>query len=182
MPSKEAKSRRHKSSTVGPSRLTPSRIFQRLPKILFALTTIFATLFGLWLVLGPRVSVSAAYPLNPSDPFSAPFIMTNRGNLSIYNVGFTCNQTGAVYPNPKWNVGDNKTTYTDLSPVIQPGESRTIPCGMRGTLSLPIVGADINIQVSFRPSYWPRKLTTRFRFLMWIDSNKHLRWLPQPIE
>ena len=42
------------------------------------------------LAFASRVSVSPSSPLDPSDPFSTPFFISNDGLFAIYDVKFHC--------------------------------------------------------------------------------------------
>lgn len=58
-------------------------------KHLLVILGYFATLAGV-LSLTPRLSVIATSALDPADPFSTPFTISNDGYLAIHSVTFRC--------------------------------------------------------------------------------------------
>jgi hypothetical protein len=72
----------------------------KIAKIGGAILSGAAILFGLvtgvdWFL--PSVSASPPAPLNPADPFSTPFIVTNNGHLALRSVEVSCYLTNATY-------------------------------------------------------------------------------------
>ena len=69
-------------------------------KLLLGAVSAFGLLIGIVtgvLSLLPQVSVSSSAPLNPLDPFSAPFIVNNAGLLSIHDLKYFCRLNNVVY-------------------------------------------------------------------------------------
>jgi len=53
----------------------------------------FAVIFGViqgGAAFAPKVSVATLLALDPLDPFSTPFVLSNDGVLSIHSVEYAC--------------------------------------------------------------------------------------------
>jgi len=165
------------------------RTISRSLKILAGAVTLIATSLGIvtaYLSLIPRISVSQTQPLDPADPFSAQFIVSNDGPLGINDVAFDCailnvntlhnNRISTSYIRPK--------ALKDLG--MEVGEKATVPCVFRSAFGLSpsdlITSGDISIVVRFRPDFvfWEKHRSFRFRTIKAADGT--LYWFPQPYD
>ena len=135
------------------------------------------------LSLLPQVSVSSSAPLNPLDPFSAPFIVNNTGFLSIHDGKYFCRLNNVVYEGAIIKNIASKTTALRTS--IQPQEQDSVFCVIlpepivqRGG---PLQSADISIRMKFRPTWtlWEREQLYRFRTQK--NKDRQLSWFPHPV-
>ena len=139
-------------------------------QIIGALIGFAAAILGIvtgYVALEPRVSVSQNEQLDPNDPFSSPFIVSNDGPLPMENVRFTCGIGSTHYEHGPTVKGapNYRTNFIFLPdakgnlPVqnfgaieMKPGERSTIPsCNYPFPKS--VEGADIGIVVNFRIAY-----------------------------
>lgn len=128
----------------------------------------------------PQVAFSSL--LDPSDPFSAPFTITNTGTISsMNNVTFRCvirkvqdESGGGVVVAPAG------ITPTGLNiPEIGPGETSTNGCPFPFELSAPVVAADLEIIVKYRPDWIPWEREKSFRFGVVKNKDGQMTWMPR---
>jgi hypothetical protein len=149
-----------------------------------------------YVALVPSISVSQNEQLDPNDPFSSPFIVSNNGPLPIEQVRFTCGIGQVTHdkgPTVKGapNGGTSFIFLPDASGKLpaqnfgdvemNPGERSTIP-SCNYPFPGPIEGADIRIVVTFRIGYTPLTKTRIFRFATLADASKRLHWYPYPLK
>jgi len=159
--------------------------------------------FGFWLgilsgyiSLLPKISVVQNEQLDPSDPFSSPFIVSNDGPLPIENVRFRCgigsvSYYGKVRVKGAENYGSSFMFAPDAhgnlpvqnfgSPEMNPGERSTIP-SCNYPLPKDVSDADIGIVLEFRIGYTPFPSTRTFRFHTLPDANHGFHWYPYPLK
>ena len=125
----------------------------------------------------PLLEVSPSNPIDPRQPFSVPFKITNTGLLAIRDVTIYCYihrvevgplmVTNCVVGQPDWNI--NK---------LDRGESKTIICRLVQAPTMPS-DADIAIVVDHKAFGVPFKVLRRvFRFIGQYGAT--WQWLPQP--
>jgi hypothetical protein len=175
------------------------KVAKRSAQAIGAVLVFLATILGLvtgYIALLPRVSVSQNEQLDPSDPFSSPFVVSNDGPLPMERVRFRCGIVSASYEHgPKVEGGSNFGSSFIFAPdasgnmppqnfgavEMNPGERSTIPsCNYPFPKS--VAGANIGIIVTFRIGYTPFSSKRTFRFVTLADSNKKLHWYPYPIK
>ena len=135
----------------------------------------FLTLLGGWFLFHPYVSLHPDQRLNPSDPFSTEFTITNEGNFNIRDLTSTC-----IFGNVETthNVGMYGLARPSLKsiPRIEPKLSSTIEClsfiGGIGAGAGNVRTADIALRVEYRQNWWPVKMTEVYRF----EGKAGYRW------
>jgi hypothetical protein len=134
-----------------------------------------------YVALIPHVSVSQSQPLNISDPFSTPFIVTNEGPLGIRDVHFEC------YPFSIKTKNANEITGIGFVPLdlhperMNPGERATVPCYFPITMD-PLQSADVALIVTFKVAFVPLlNFENDYRFQALRAGDKNLYWFPQPL-
>jgi hypothetical protein len=129
-------------------------------------------------------------PLDPSNAFTAPFRITNDGQLAIHDVTVWCSAQSLVIEGGT-NVGGmgvpaNKQPIGELTSK----ESETMVCALLGPIgpnrsalqsNQPLRSADVVVVVEYRPSFWPWRTTTTRRFRTTPDVDGKLRWYNQAI-
>ncbi|MDQ3749668.1 MAG: hypothetical protein M3367_11780 [Acidobacteriota bacterium] len=133
--------------------------------------------------LSPRVSVSSNESLDPSTPFSSPFIVSNEGLLPIYDVEFQCDIKNVEAMN-NINLGGFNTVGTaKIIPIINPAGKETTQCaqGLFAPTSGQFENADVSIVVSYRVYWIPLSQTRKFRFVTRKDKSGQLHWFPKAI-
>src|SRR6266566_1677571 len=69
-----------------PKRFRPLELWKNVWAVLGPVLALTSFAFLLW----PQIKIDATANPNPADPVSAPFIVTNVGNVPVYNVHFSC--------------------------------------------------------------------------------------------
>ena len=133
------------------------------------------------MVFASRVTVSSFSPLNPNDPFSTRFSISNDGAFSIDDVEFGCYLKDISFPE---GGGFSNFSVIDSSlPIktIEAGEKATYKC----LLSVPNVSghsqADIYVLVSYQPKFLPYRVKKPYRFVMQQGSDRQWYWFGQPV-
>ena len=160
---------------------TPSRFWKKVLSTI-VIASAFASILSFLLSFLPQVSVHPEGPLIQSDPFSTPFVITNSGLTKIYQVDFTCRLRHAT--NEKG--GKIKAFEKGVRPTgfgiteIGPGESATT--GLPFTwIGGTIVSADFDFVLEYRPSYYPLKKKSTFRFATARQQDGTFVWLPRAL-
>ncbi len=134
--------------------------------------------------LTPNVAISASStPLNPSDPFSTRFFVSNNSQFPIYDVSNRCyfgdmNVSGGIS-------FSNFSTESDIKPIsiIEAGEKDTTLCILPVINTFDEAQGDIYMIVSFQPSFSlffsPQEKMVRFAVEQ--GSDKKWYWRPIPL-
>lgn len=188
--------RRRESKPTGKrARRQRQRERRRIRKLViaFLVTTLgtlgsLATFYEIFYL--PPASVSFSAPLNPSDPFTTPFVISNDGYLSLREVQVACTmndlKSGSTDTNLELSnvtvsardqyLGDKSQEVRDIAPKGQ----ATTTCDLPPIA--PITGissADISIRVSYRLRLYPLRKEQSFRFLSVRGSDNRFRWIRQ---
>jgi hypothetical protein len=140
-------------------------------------------LSGILALINPSISISQTTPLNPTDPFSAFFIVSNDDTLTINSVSFDCvihNLTSS-----ELNVSDSdfEDHNYDLD-VLEPGEKTSIKCPLDAAITFAVPpnydNVDIVLAVRFRVAFLPWFEYRTYRFVIEHGSDGSLSWYPQP--
>lgn len=138
-----------------------------------------------WVALVPHVSATQTQPLNLSDPFSTPFIVSNDGPLAIRDVNFECYsfsiRTQGPPPSEIKNIGFVPMDASLLR--MKPGERATVPCFFPITSDDPLQSADVVLLVRFKIAFipWLPCCENDYRFQTSRAGDKNLYWFPQPL-
>jgi hypothetical protein len=152
---------------------------------LVAVVGLIASGVGIHGYASPRVLVGTSELLDPTKPFSAPFTITNNGNLSIRRVTIRCQvldagddfDTHVVMPR-----GSPGMYVTDLLvPEIRPAETSTIGCPFPFYFEHPMTHADVIIYVKYTPDWLPSYRETSSRFAITRDTQGHMKWMPRTV-
>jgi hypothetical protein len=174
------------------SKASRKTIFLKVVLYLFGVPSLIVGL----LQLVPRISVSPQTPLISSNAFSAPFLVSNDGYVSLYEVTAACAAKDVLYVDPQrpnhkltleWEGGDETETGGILSPEV----AHKIPAPGRvafhcALLNLPVSGewvrcAQILLIIKYHAPLLPfidRHYRQRFELVR--DSTGQLRWLEEP--
>jgi|SRR5580658_8574442 hypothetical protein len=173
----------HTENTQNPAHqdseaLGPKRTIPRLKKLLNFVVIILAFLGG-YALFRPNVSVDPDLLLNPGDPFSTQFSVTNENAiLDVKDLQPFCRTINVVTSN---NIGlfGLPPRPSPPIPVLGPRQKTTINCppwiGGLGAGAGNVLWAYIEIDVSYKPDWWFRE-TQRFPFKGAIDSQKGVHW------
>lgn len=134
----------------------------------------------------PKISVSTEQPLNPSNAFTAPFIVGLDGYLPIFKVSSTCVVNISM---------ENRINFrdialgggNDIADKMLPGERLSAKCRFQEAVITPakLIRADIRIVIKYKSCLaWHLGLNEaekEFRFVSVAKSDGSWHWLPQPI-
>lgn len=158
-----------------------SRFWKKAVSVIVGASAI-ASIISLLLSFLPQVSVRPEGKLDPKNPFSTPFVITNSGLTGINHVTFVCrlrhatnDQGGKIIAFEK---GVRPTGF--VIPEIRPGESATtgLPFTWIGGTT---VSADFDFVLEYRPSYYPLRKQSTFRFATARQQDGTLVWLPRAL-
>lgn len=148
-------------------------------KSVFYILGVLAALSGALSFL-PKISVTSSGPLDSLNPFSAPFIISNDGILPIYSVNIH------IYPR---NVRDASGAEVILKqgikssnppiPIMAPGEKVTLGLPFPFIFQAPLISADIEYVVIYRPDWIFWHQCKQFRFGLTKNSSGSYIWLPR---
>jgi hypothetical protein len=146
----------------------------------------------------PRLSVSPQAPLISANAFTAPFLVSNDGFVSLYEITATCAAKGVFYVDPdrpnkkltlEWEGADEHETGGIQSPEvaheIPPTGRVAFHCAL---MNLPIPGewvrsAHILLIIKYHAPMLPFiDRYQRQRFELVRDSTGQIRWLEEPMK
>lgn len=160
-----------------------SRVVKFLGR-LWSLILVALALVGYYAVVKPHVSVDPQVTLNPVDPFTTEFVVTNDSSaFSIRQLEFTCwsPSTKTSHNIQIWSpVAQEKRT--GIIQDIGPKEKGTIECpsltGGIGTFLGDVTSSQLVIIFSYKQNFWPFKQEERHPFKAERDSQGGQRWFP----
>jgi hypothetical protein len=131
----------------------------------------------------PHVSIEPSLLLNPGDPYSTQFTVTN-GNLifDVHDVNCVCwprkmasgNGFSVVSPGPLANLHH-------VVPILRSRSSSTVDCppviGGIGSWSGQVLQAELEIDVSYKQDFWPIAQNERYPFRAITDAQRAVHWI-----
>jgi hypothetical protein len=135
----------------------------------------------LWL---PKISVSSSDPIDTSDPSLSYFVVSNDGYSPLHDL--------TVRPGVKYVYYDKihllgsdayKVEFCGDESVgeLGPWEKHSVALPLPTFGQSPLIDADITVTVYYRPSYWPWRRRSLFRFVTRKKADGHLYWLPEAL-
>jgi hypothetical protein len=167
---------------------------EKAPRItVFPLLLALATLLGGFAALVtflPRISVSPSDPVDPANPFSSSFTITNanivplREVTALLGIGQIATEPAQNRPNfvptftsrltmPNWK---DHVLSMDEKFTITLADAFGLPPGVR------LSGGDIAIVITYKPWFLPFRREKVFRFITHRQSNGILYWYSQPLD
>jgi hypothetical protein len=137
----------------------------------------------------PRVSVSRSEPVDPSNPFSASFTITNESFIPLRDVGAAMG-LGQIVTEPagmsrfKPDFSSRITSEDWNGHALQMDEKFTITPSTIFALApgAQLSGADVVIAVTYRPWILPFKREKLSRFVTHRQTNGRLYWYSAPLQ
>jgi len=131
----------------------------------------------------PAISVHPSSSLEPSDPFSAPFIIVNNGSFSIYDVkiSFPVN-----YLKTAKQSGEADVTLTDSDLIVDGANEIKSHASLTTFLAFnrifgemgKLEKSDIELTIKYRPKFIPHVFKKSFNFYSHQASDGTVTWLP----
>ena len=179
-----------------PTQTDQKGIWRRIPLIGKAAIGFAAALLSLFAALVtflPRVSMEPGDRVDPSDPLSETFTVTNSGIGSLYDVtAGIC--IGQIIMNPI-SFNPQQTFTLPCSEILRPEwKNHTLRMDERFTVTLQgiiepgpgsgatISGADIAVLVQYHPWFMPFHREKAFRFITHSLPNKDVYWSSMPLQ
>jgi hypothetical protein len=115
------------------------------------------------LALKSDVSVEPHISLSSSDPFKTEFFVENASLFEIHSVRTYCETSGE---DARHNTFDRNTVQPREGTValLRPKERTSLSCGGGVSTDAPYVRADVSINSSWRPSWWPSRISKEVCF------------------
>lgn len=138
----------------------------------------------------PRVSISPRDPVDPTNPFSASFTVTNTGLVPLNDVGVRI-ALGEIIAEPlpfnppkRFELGSGGFDRIGwLHHTLEIDEPYTVPVSMFGLgKGERLSGADLAIVIRYKPWFLPWHRDKAFRFQTYRQSNGGLYWYSVPME
>ncbi len=130
--------------------------------------------------------------LDSKRPFATRFAVVNQGPFSIYNLYYACRigylHTPSGYVvmrdkrRPVWIVAVPESKQELISKAAKWSVSCEIPSYMNAYMNInslqPVVDkASLQIEVFFRPSFWPFHISRGGAFVMIRDHSGNAQWI-----
>jgi hypothetical protein len=154
--------------------------------MLNAVLTVIAVLgFAITLLtLFPRITVSNDAAIDPTDPFSTPFVVSNDGYLPLLSVRCWF-YIKAVHLTHGSRIFESRVTTDEWTTRrLLPTEKLSVYGGKAVRAPGQLLDGDISIIVEYRPFLWPftmRQISSRFRTLKGPAPDGRLYWTHRPL-
>lgn len=160
---------------------------RKTPKLAWKIVVFISVIFGIyatWVqVFSSRLSVSVENALDPKNIFSTPFIISNDGYVSLYDVQI---ELGVGEMNSKNDRSLNKEPTFNSKLRFPNSTAKELMPTEKLTYKVPINSksikiADVAISISYRPEWGIWRKEDRFRFQTSRASDGQLYWMPNPL-
>jgi len=165
----------HKSKEPPPPTTLPPPKFRLqlwpVVKIARGVPLALLTLIGLAYQFRPQILVERDITLNPSDPFSTQFRITNTGVVfPVHNVRVSCTLNSPMFTNVTFSKGS--------ASVLRAQDSMTTDCGLRADHYPYLTGLELSVSFQLPILKW--SLRTAKHLINMRDSEGTLHWVQQP--
>ena len=130
------------------------------------------------MTFAPVLTVDVGAPLDPNNPFSYSFIVSNDMIVPLFGVTIAC-----TYHDVEFEGGgtlDNTAAGSeDTFSMMAPHQKTPAPCQKGINMTAPLKSGTATIAVNYSPFLWPFKTSTIRKFKADITSDKKTTWLPQ---
>jgi hypothetical protein len=122
--------------------------------------------------------VSWEPPLDPGNLMTAPFKVTNVGELPVYDVTFLCDLGPMSTDKLIMEDGPKISIKRNPVPKLAPSTSTTTFCGFPLRIQgMHELAGSIEVIVSYRTIFLPTRFNDTFKFRTVRGSDGTLRWL-----
>jgi hypothetical protein len=158
---------------------------RRLLKNVWAVVGVAALLLGLLrtlLAFLPHVSIEPQITLNPVNPYTTQFNIKNETIFDVHHVNAVCWPRNMASENgfSVVSFGPLPNVHHEI-PLLGAGLSSTVDCppvlGGIGSYSGTVADANLEILVSYRPSWWPFQREERYPFATRVDVKGAVHWV-----
>ena len=170
---------RIRAITPQPPNLLKPPLWKRIPGWVYAAIVVFSILITI-LEGYPWLSIHEGILLDPQNPYSELFSLSNAGYVPISDLSATCSVSVEAGNVSLRNVG---ARFNHFAGYLTHGASATIPCFRTiATNGTPLSDADLNITIAY--SYYPftfkslrRHQAFKFRAIKSLDGSLHWTFL-----
>jgi hypothetical protein len=166
-----------------PSQSWASRYFSKTisrTKVLWTLVAAVLAMLAGFALFRPQVSLEPDLLLNPGDPFSTQFSVTNLNRIFTAKDLQPACYTLFVRTSNDVELRGLPPRPSPVIPALEPGEKTTIDCppwiGGMGAGAGNVLAAYIEIDISYKQDGWPLTRTQRFPFKGMVDSKNGVHW------
>jgi hypothetical protein len=153
--------------------------FSQFWKLIVAFSVVLGIIVS-FLAISPSITVSTSQSLDPADPLATSFLITNTGLLPIHSIIFLCQLNKVVTTQPVTYIHFKLGYATPPLPILYPQEQKTFWAPKIINFPYPIVSADINILVSYRPDFLFWHKSKSYRFVTVPNKESILFWYGKP--
>ena len=181
-PSRQKRLSQKRLSTAKRSAQMAARSFLRRDwRPYLAAAASFAIIQAVFAVL-PKISVSTATTLGriSSQQHAYPFVVSNDSPFSIHSVEYRCFVIKAEFTGGATLVNELMHSRQLDKTILRPNEKDEVPCIPPVDPLEDLSSGDVELRVSFRPSFVFWRLEERFRFETYRSLRGQLHWLPKP--
>jgi len=158
-----------------------SWISKALKYLLYSAVNI-ATIVSFIYYFAPKLDIAVAVQPNGNNPFPVRFVITNQSELPIKNILFTYVIKNVNYGRSDIDVSNNKVASTTI-PIarLSPLERTSTECNFPIALPFPIVGADMEVSVSYSPLLYLSNQQRVQRYVAIRDVSGSFNWMPKAL-
>ena len=182
---RRTKRERRDAAPIRPPRAVARSHWKTIASVIGAVMTTFVTALALWLDIRPKIEVAVESALDPRDPFTSRFIVSNAGSiLDVENASISCYFHAMEYEKGGRMAGGFTTIWNPVIGTLETDDSTTGTCWPAISTNDPRYGdklssADISIFVDYRVGKWPGRVTKEARFVTVKDAAGNLLWTPR---
>jgi hypothetical protein len=143
----------------------------------WACVSLLLAFVGSYFLLRTQIEVEPDAALDPKQPMTTPFRITNNGVLPIYNVRRWCSvnrlqDAGGIEFDGFKFIDSGKPTI----PRLDSGESTSVFVPISINFRTPYAFGDIEVVVEYSTAILKTHQERHFRFEMRKDVNNEIRW------
>jgi len=189
LPTTDSTGRSHKDNKQTPSKtktLPPlARFLYKSAKSVYVWAGVVATAIAIYAVF-PRVSVTPSETTTSDvDAFRVFLYVSNDGQFTVYDTAIKCVDMEFRNPskdNALHGLGIAEPDALRIGDLDGGGHATTL-CPLGSAIQLPLmapgdeIAARMNVVMSFRPSFWPRRIERVFHLRAHTEPDKHIHWI-----
>ena len=160
--------------------LFPSLWFSSVWGMFWSGVVAFGTILGIIsgaYFFAPQLSATPSTTMIESDPMSTFFLIANEGNLDLHDVSFSCRVNTATDGRGIY-IAMSENNISTFRANFQAKGKIGLPC-LAATHLERLAQADISIIIQFRPSFWPYRKKSEYRFRTQQGDHEKVYWLPE---
>ena len=166
--------RKNQQPIKPPSLPPPPSMWRRLPAAIWWSVGAFA-IFATLLQAYPWLAIEQGSLLNPSNPYSELFVVSNQGYIPLAHVDAAC---VVNYDSPNSHFRNSGTRFPNFAGYLSHGSSATVPCFMTLDTNQVPTGARLDVMISY--ALYPldfRRHIQVFHFVNIIGIDGQPHWI-----